>query len=181
MTYKELKEIAAKRRAAKQASDDVMSRTVAIANKLKMNLQAKEAAEPRPTTACQRAFRRHMAAVKNASDPRTPLQRVRDLLDAKVASDPALRAMRIIGEARARKEALEVKQQQARKVTLETAVDNKPVFGKQPMEGQENKDGKRSVTFSDGRTIDFPAAHSTPVKSASERAKELLAEKRRNG
>lgn len=180
MTYKELKEIAAMRKAVKQAGDDVMSRTVAIVNKLKTNLQAKEAADPRPTTACQRAFRRHMAAVKEAADPRTPIQRVKDLLDVKVASDPALRVMKIIGEARARKEALEVKQQEARKVTLETAVNDRPVFGKQPMEGQENKDEGRSVTFSDGRKVDFPAAHSTPVKSASERAKELLAEKRKN-
>lgn len=180
MNYQQLKNIVAmKRQAEKKASDntDRMRRTAELMDRLTHNLQAKQANEARdrrPTTPCQRSLRRHLTAIKNAADPRTPVERVKDLLDRKVASDPMLRVMKIIGEARARKEAAEVKQEQARTFKLEQAVHSKAPFEK-PLEGQENKDEGRSVTFSDGRTVNFPAAHATPVKSASERVKEILA------
>jgi hypothetical protein len=180
MTYEDIRKIALENRAKKQASDidEKIKRSSELMNELVKNMQAKQASEqPRQTTACQRALRRHLMAQKAASDPRTPLQKVKDILDAKVASDPALKAMKIIGEARAAKEAAEVKQQQARTVKLEQAAHKEAPFEK-PLEGQENKDEGRSVTFSDGRTVNFPAAHTTPVKSASDRVKEILAAKK---
>jgi hypothetical protein len=181
MTYEDIRKIALENRAKKQASDidAKIKRSSELMDMLVKNMQAKQANEqlPRPTTACQRSLRRHLMAQKAASDPRTPLQKVKDLLDAKVASDPALRALKIIGEARAAKEAAEVKQEQARTFKLEEAVHKEAPFEK-PLEGQETKDEGRSVTFSDGRTVNFPAAHSTPVKSASDLVKSILAKKK---
>ena len=183
MTYKEIKDIFAKKKAAeRQASptpvgqpiDETLRHTAEMMRLMRNNMLAKQAADSRPSTPCQRAFRRHMQAIKSASDPRTPVQKVKDLLDAKVASDPALKIMRILGEARAQKEAAEIKQETARTFKLEQAVHKAPAPEKQ-LEGQPQKDGTRSVTFSDGRTVDFPAAHTTPVKSASDRIRERIA------
>lgn len=194
MNYQEIKKIFAMKKqadAAKQASentptpvgqpvDDKLRRTSELLSLMGSNMAAKQAAERTASTPCQRAFRRHMTAIKNAADTRTPIQKIKSLLDAKVASDPALRAMKILGEAHAAKEAREVTQEKARTVKLEQAVHKQPAFEK-PLEGQEQKAEGRSVTFSDGRTINFPAADTTPVKSASDRAKEILATIRRKG
>lgn len=182
MSYQDFVEMARANKAAKKANDlnATMQRASALLQTVVDNMAAKAAAEQqaeqesRPSTPCQRALRQIVMSRKNASDTRTTIDRIRDLLDAKVASDPALRAMRTLGEARARKEALEVKQQQARNVTMETPKHPAPAPEK-PLEGQENKDGGRAVTFSDGRTVNFPANGTTPVKSAADRAREIMA------
>ena len=182
MSYQDFVEMARANKAAKKANDlnATMQRAGALLQTVVDNMTTKAAAErqaeqeARPSTPCQRALRQIVMSRKNASDTRTTIDRIRDLLDAKVASDPALRAMRTLGEARARKEALEVKQQQARNVTMETPRHPAPAPEK-PLEGQENKDEGRAVTFSDGRTVNFPANGTTPVKSAADRAKEIMA------
>jgi len=188
MTWKEFREYAAKNQAVKQANEDIAAKIRRTAELLGKYKTAKTASEQaKRSTPCLRAMRCYMRAVKNASDPRTPLERVKELLDAKIASDPILKIRSIIGKRDARKEAsIKVTEQPAKKTEITTALKNPPDTEK-PLEGVKTPDpvdnGKKTVTFSDGRTVDFPAKNTTPVKSASENPmlksiKEALARRR---
>ena len=159
---------AIKQGAIKKAADQTkIQRTAALMQKYSL-LAAKQASETPvllPSTSAIRSLRRKMMAAKNASDGLTPLERVKRLLDAKIAADPKLRILGLCGQRDARKLAACCCEQPARTRKLETAAP-KNVVPEKPLEGEQP--ASKTVTFSDGRTVTFPAKDTTPVKSASE-------------
>ena len=162
--------------AAKKASDQkaMIERTAELMNKYKAAVikQAAEAPVVLPSTSALRSLRRKMMASKQAADGLTPMERVKRLLDSKIAADPRLTILGIIGQRDARKAAAECQEKPARVRTIETPVKKAPTPDK-PLEGEVIQ-GK-TVTFSDGRTVNFPAKNTTPVKSASELLADLKA------
>lgn len=175
MNWNEFKKFSTSTQAIKRANEDIKSKIVRTAELLDKYQNAKVASEnARKSTPCIRAMRQYMRAVKNASDPRTPFERVKELLDAKIAADPINKVQSILRTRLERKQAAEAKVtvKPAKTVEFTTALKNQPEPEK-ALEGNEEPDTEkkvegRTVTFSDGRTVDFPAKDTTPVKSASE-------------
>jgi len=181
MNWKDLKKFSASTQAIKKANEETnnkIQRTMELLQKYNNNKVAMENAKR--STPCIRAMRQYMRAVKNASDPKTPFERVKELLDAKIAADPINKVQSILAARNARKQASEVKVtvQPAKKVEQETALKTPPDAQK-ALKGNEepaaNRAEGKTVTFSDGRTVTFPAKDTTPVKSASDRVNPMVA------
>lgn len=189
MNWKELKKFSASTQAIKKANEETnnkIQRTMELLQKYNNNKVAKENAKK--STPCIRAMRQYMRAVKNASDPRTSFERVKELLNAKIAADPINKVQSILAARAARKQAADIKvtEKPARNVETQTALKTPPE-AKKTLEGNEEPvNNGKTVTFSDGRTVTFPAKDTTPVKSASEvnpmvaSIKAALAKRRQN-
>ena len=171
MNWNELKKFSTANQAIKKANEETnnkINRTIELLQKYNNNKVAMDNAKR--STPCLRAMRQYMRAVKNASDPRTPFERVKELLDAKIASDPINKVQSILAARQARKQASDIKvtERPAKKVEIETTLKTPPDAKKALKGNEEPVNNGKTVTFSDGRTVTFPASNTTPIKSASE-------------
>lgn len=162
--WNQIVEMARANRAKKAASDnrDLIMRTAEL-----FSIMAEHDAKTAADDPCTRSLRRKLAA----DLPGDPMSRIKGMLDAKIASDPKLRILGILGRARQRKEASQrgCETKPARTVVNQIAArapEGKPEL---PLEGQEKLDEGRTVTFGDGRTVTFPASQASPVKSAADK------------